>query len=110
MLKNYQILFAIKGSVGISFAGLIARLPIAMDSLAILYVCIQNGKSYSLAGTLTGVAALTTVISSPMWAKVADVRRQRFVLRWAVLLRVSALIFLSFAQLVIVQFGYGSAQ
>jgi MFS family permease len=96
MLKNYQILFAIKGSVGISFAGLIARLPIAMDSLAILYVCIQNGKSYSLAGTLTGVAALTTVISSPMWAKVADVRRQRFVLRWAVLLRVSALIFFIF--------------
>lgn len=63
-----------------------------MDGLAILYVTLAAGKSYSLAGALTGVAALTTVISSPIWAKIADQRGQGFVLRWAVLLRIGALL------------------
>lgn len=91
MLSNYRSLYQTKGSLKISFAGLIARLPIAMDGLAILYVTLAAGKSYSLAGALAGVAALTTVISSPIWAKIADQRGQGFVLRWAVLLRISAL-------------------
>jgi MFS family permease len=63
-----------------------------MDTIAIiLFVNSVDGR-YSVAGALTGVAALTTVISSPLWSKVADHHGQRFILKIAVPIRISALI------------------
>lgn len=62
-----------------------------MDTIAIiLFVNSVDGR-YSVAGALTGVAALTTVISSPLWSKVADHHGQRFILKIAVPIRISAL-------------------
>ena len=67
-------------------------MPIAMDSIAIILFIYSVDKRYSLAGALTAVAALTTVVSSPLWSKVADRRGQRFVLAIAVPIRVLAII------------------
>lgn len=62
-----------------------------MDTIAIiLFVNSVDGR-YSVAGALTGVAALTTVISSPLWSKVADHHGQRFILKIAVPIRISSL-------------------
>lgn len=76
----------------IASAGFIARMPIAMDTIAIILFVHSVDKRYSIAGALTGVAALTTVISIPLWAKAADRIGQRRVLLTAVPIRVSAFI------------------
>ncbi len=63
-----------------------------MDTIAIiLFVQSVDGR-YTIAGALTGFAALTTVISAPLWSKVADHHGQRFILKIAVPIRISALI------------------
>lgn len=63
-------------------------MPVAMDSIAIILFVHSVEKRYSIAGALTAVAALTTVISAPLWAKLADKKGQKFVFRIAVPIRV----------------------
>ena len=67
-------------------------MPIAMDTIAIILFVHSVEKRYSIAGALTAVAALTTVVSTPLWAKAADRIGQRRVLLTAVPIRVSAFI------------------
>ncbi|MFM1909904.1 MAG: hypothetical protein RLZZ545_602 [Actinomycetota bacterium] len=63
-----------------------------MDALAIiLFVQSVDGR-YAVAGSLTAVAALVTVISSPLWSKAADHFGQRIVLSTATPIRVFAII------------------
>jgi MFS family permease len=92
LLSIYRQLFARPGAMRIASAGFIARMPIAMDTIAIILFVLSVDKRYSIAGALTGVAALTTVISIPLWAKAADHFGQRRILLTAVPIRVSAFI------------------
>lgn len=92
MFKTYTELFKVPGAKRIASAGFIARVPIAMDTIAIILFVHSVDSRYYIAGALTGVAALTTVISSPLWSKVADHHGQRFILKIAVPIRISALI------------------
>lgn len=92
LFKVYSELFRTPGAKRIASAGFIARMPIAMDTLAIILFVHSIDKRYSIAGALTAVAALTTVISSPLWSKVADLKGQRFVLRTALPIRISAIV------------------
>jgi MFS family permease len=92
LFNTYSDLFKIPGAQRIAAAGLIARMPIAMDTLAIIFFVQSVDGRYSIAGALTGFAALTTVISAPLWAKVADHKGQRFVLSIAVPIRILAII------------------
>ena len=63
-----------------------------MDALAIiLFVQSVDGR-YAIAGSLTAVAALVTVISSPLWSKAADHFGQRIVLSTAIPIRIFAII------------------
>jgi MFS family permease len=92
LFKTYTELFKTPGAKRIASAGFIARLPIAMDTLAIiLFVQSVDGR-YAIAGSLTAVAALVTVISSPLWSKAADHFGQRAVLSIAVPIRISSII------------------
>jgi MFS family permease len=92
LFSTYNQLFKTPGAARIASAGFIARMPIAMDTIAIIFYVHSVDKRYSIAGALTGVAALTTVISIPLWAKAADHFGQRRVLLTAVPIRVSAFI------------------
>ncbi len=92
LLASYRNLFNTPGAVRIASAGFIARMPIAMDTIAIILFVLSVDKRYSIAGALTGVAALTTVISIPLWAKAADHFGQRKILLTAVPIRVCAFI------------------
>lgn len=92
MLKTYSELFKTPGAKRIASAGFIARMPIAMDTIAIILFVHSVDSRYSIAGSLTALAALTTVISSPLWSKLADSRGQRFVLSIAVPIRITAII------------------
>jgi MFS family permease len=92
LFKTYADLFQIPGAKRIASAGFISRLPIAMDTLAIiLFVQSVDGR-YAIAGSLTAVAALVTVISAPLWAKAADHFGQRIVLCIAVPIRLTSII------------------
>lgn len=63
-----------------------------MDALAIiLFVQSVDGR-YAVAGSLTAVAALVTVISSPLWSKAADHFGQRLILSTAIPIRILAII------------------
>lgn len=92
MLSTYRDLFQLPGAIRIASGGFIARMPIAMDAIAIILFVYSVDKRYSLAGALTAVAALTTVVSSPLWSKVADRKGQRFVLLIAVPIRITAIL------------------
>lgn len=83
MLETYKSLFRIPGAIRISFSGLIARMPGGMDSLAIIFIVLGAQQKYAIAGALTGVAALTTVLSTPFWSNQSDKRGQKFVLKIA---------------------------
>jgi MFS family permease len=92
VLSTYRDLFQLPGAIRIASGGFIARIPIAMDAIAIILFVYSVDKRYSLAGALTAVAALTTVVSSPLWSKVADRKGQRFVLLIAVPIRITAIL------------------
>lgn len=80
MFSKYAELFAISGTKRVASAGFIARMPIAMDTLAIIYFINSVDGRYSVAGSITAFAALITVISSPIWSKIADRYGQRIVI------------------------------
>jgi MFS family permease len=92
LFKTYSELFKTAGAKRIAAAGFISRMPVAMDTIAIILFVHSVESRYSIAGALTAVAAFTTVLSSPLWSKVADQRGQVFVLKIAVPLRILAII------------------
>jgi len=92
LFKTYPDLFQTPGSKRIASAGFIARMPVAMDTIAIILFVHSVESRYSIAGALTAVAAFTTVFSSPLWSKVADKKGQVFVLKIAIPVRVLAII------------------
>lgn len=98
MLNSYKSIFQIRGSYRVSISGFIARFPMAMDSIAIIYFVQSIEKSYFIAGALAATAALTSTVSIPLWAKAADKMGQRRVIVTAIPLRVLA--FLVFIYLV----------
>ena len=91
MFTPYRELFQIAGAKRISIAGFIARMPIAMDTIAIILFVHSVDSRYTVAGSLPALAALTTVVSSPLWAKAADRYGQYLVMRIAVPVRVCAM-------------------
>ena len=91
MLETYKSLLRIPGAFRVSFSGLIARMPGGMDSLAIIFIVLGAEKQYAIAVALTGVAALTTVVSTPFWSNQSDKRGQKFVLKIAVPARTIAM-------------------
>lgn len=88
LFKIYTELFKTPGAKRIASAGFIARLPIAMDTLAIIFFVQSVDGRYSIAGSLTAVAALVTVISAPLWSKAADHLGQKPVLTITVPIRI----------------------
>jgi MFS family permease len=98
MLKAYGTLLRIPGGFKFSSAGFIGRMPIAMDSLAIIFIVVAATDSYALAGVLTAVGSIVVGAAELYWSRQADQRGQAKILRIAVPVRIIA--FLLFAFLV----------
>jgi MFS family permease len=98
MLKAYGTLLRTPGGFKFSTAGFIGRMPIAMDSLAIIFIVVAATNSYALAGALTAVGSIVVGASEVFWSRQADRRGQSKILRIAVPVRVIA--FLLFVILV----------
>lgn len=72
MLSPYRSLFKTPGGLKFSLAGLIGRMPISMDPLAIIFVVVHVSHSYTLAGSLAAVAAVVVTFALPFWSRTAD--------------------------------------
>ena len=87
MFKTYGRLFATPGGLKFSVAGLVARMPISMDSLAVIFIVVHASHSYTLAGALAAVASVVVSMSLPFWSRTSDRIGQRRTLLIAIPLR-----------------------
>jgi MFS family permease len=90
MLRAYGTLLRTPGAMKFSTAGFIGRMPIAMDSLAIIFIVVAATDSYALAGALTAVGSIVVGASEVFWSRKADQLGQSKILRLAVPIRIIA--------------------
>ena len=88
MLKAYGTLLRTPGGLKFSIAGFIGRMPIAMDSLAIIFIVVAATDSYALAGALTAVGSIVVGAAEVFWSRQADQRGQAKILLMAVPIRI----------------------
>ena len=60
------------GGLRFSIPGVIARMPISMDSLALVFIVVSVNGSYAIAGGLSAAASVVMSIATPAWSRVAD--------------------------------------
>ena len=72
MFTDYKILFRLPGALRFSISGLIARMPISMDSLALIFIVVAASDSYAIAGALSATASVVMAFATPHWSRVAD--------------------------------------
>ncbi len=65
-------LFRLPGALRFSIPGLIARMPISMDSLALIFIVVAVSDSYAIAGALSATASVVITLATPHWSRVAD--------------------------------------
>ncbi len=80
MFSAYTTLFRTPGAMKFSLAGIIARMPVSMDSLALIFIVVAASDSYALAGALSATASIVVSIAMPYWARVSDRIGQRALL------------------------------
>ena len=99
MFANYKSIFSIAGAIRFSLAGLVARMHLSMDRLALLFIVVHETGSYGLAGLMVATASLVITIAQPYWARAADIYGQGKVLYLNTLLRfISFMIFIALVQ------------
>jgi MFS family permease len=87
MFTPYRQLFKTPGGLRFSLAGVVGRMPISMDSLALIFIVVHATNSYALAGSLAAVASLVVTIALPFWSRSADRIGQKRTLLIAIPLR-----------------------
>jgi len=92
MFTPYRQLFQTPGGLRFSIAGLVGRMPISMDSLALIFIVVHATDSYTLAGSLAAVASIVVAVALPFWSRTADRIGQRRTLFLAIPLRTIFLI------------------
>lgn len=80
MFSAYTTLFRTPGAMKFSIAGLIGRMPISMDSLALIFIVVAASDSYAIAGALSATASIVISVAMPFWARISDRIGQRALL------------------------------
>ena len=91
MFSAYTTLFRTPGAMKFSVLALIGRMPISMDSLALIFIVVAVSDSYALAGALSAVASIVISIANPFWSRLADRIGQRKMLLRVVPLKILGL-------------------
>jgi MFS family permease len=91
MFSAYTTLFRTPGAMKFSVFALIGRMPISMDSLALIFIVVAVSDSYALAGALSAVASIVISIANPFWSRLADRIGQRKMLLRVVPLKILGL-------------------
>ncbi|QVQ53762.1 MFS transporter [Spiractinospora alimapuensis] len=77
MMGRYARLFARRGTVPMTTAGVLARMPLSMVGVGVITMIATTHGSYALAGTVAGVYALVTALVTPQVARLVDRYGQR---------------------------------
>jgi MFS family permease len=80
VLRPYRELLATPGGLAFSSAGFVARMPISMIGLGIVFLVVAHSGRYGLAGAISAVFALVNAISAPAISRLVDRHGQRRVL------------------------------
>jgi MFS family permease len=80
VLRPYRELLATPGGLAFSSAGFIARMPISMMGLGIVFLVVARSGRYGLAGAISAVFALVNALSAPAISRLVDRLGQRRVL------------------------------
>ena len=72
MFSAYTTLFRTPGAMRFSMPALVGRMPISMDSLALIFIVVSVSDSYALAGALSALASIVISFSTPYWSRVSD--------------------------------------
>ena len=80
MFSAYMTLFRTPGAIKFSLPGIIGRMPVSMDSLALIFIVVAANGSYAIAGALGATASIVVAISMPLWARISDRIGQRAIL------------------------------
>jgi predicted MFS family arabinose efflux permease len=83
-LARYRAVVSLPGAAAFFAAAAVARLGVAMTSLAVLWTVRGATGSYALAGVTTAVFALAEATAGPQVARLVEDRGQRRVLPWSV--------------------------
>jgi len=96
MFSAYLTLFRTPGALRFSIPGVIARMPISMDSLALIFIVVAVSDSYAIAGALSAVASVTMALATPHWSRVADRIGQSAMLVRVIPIKVTAFVAFTF--------------
>jgi len=80
MFSAYTTLFRTPGAMKFSLTGIIGRMPVSMDSLALIFIVVAANGSYAIAGAIGATASIVVAISMPLWARISDRIGQRAIL------------------------------
>jgi MFS family permease len=96
MFSAYQTLIHTPGALKFSIPGVIARMPISMDSLALVFIVVSVNGSYASAGALSAAASVVIAIATPHWSRVADRMGQSAMLVRVVPIKIASLCFFTY--------------
>jgi MFS family permease len=80
MLDSYRRILAVPGALLFSGTGLVARLPLSMESLGIVLLVVAETGSYALAGALAAATTIANAAASIMQGRYLDRLGQPLVL------------------------------
>jgi len=92
VLGRYRDVLITPGALAFTAAGLIARLPTAMISIAVLILVEHSTGSYAIAGAVAGTLGVCAALGGPVLARVVDRRGQRPVLLFSAMAQTVGLV------------------
>lgn len=95
MVSRYRSLFARPGTVPMTLAALLTRMPLSMVAVGLITMIAQTHASYTLAGAVAATFALTVASVSPQVGRLVDRHGQRRVVPVTALVSVAALVALA---------------
>lgn len=94
MLRPYRDVLSTPGSLGFVSAGALARLPISMLAIGIVFLVQSSTGSYAVAGTVAAVYGIVQSLAAPVVARAVDMFGQARVMRPAVAVHVTGIVLL----------------
>ncbi|MCW2288053.1 MFS transporter [Leucobacter luti] len=91
MAQSYRALFRIGGTIPLTTAGLIARMPLSMIGIGLITMVATDRGSYAFAGALAAVFAVSSALATPQVARLVDRFGQSRIVPLAVMVSAAAL-------------------